>query len=78
LLVIPAFIPFKFQRVILGAIAVFFVVAGIIFLLMPTLVGQVNPNYPASVKLGGSVIGMSVLLLSAGVLEGLMAFAPSK
>jgi hypothetical protein len=78
LLVIPAFIPFKFQRVILGAIAVFFVAAGIIFLLMPTLVGAVNPNYPDSVKLGGSVIGMSVLLLSAGVLEGLMAFAPSK
>ncbi|MDY0345592.1 MAG: hypothetical protein WCX85_03690 [Bacilli bacterium] len=78
LLVIPAFIPFKLQRVLLAVIAVFFVAAGIIFLLMPTLVGQVNPNYPESVKLGGSVIGMSVLLLVGGVLEGLMAFAPSK
>lgn len=78
LAVIAAFIPLKVQRIILGAIAVCFVVAGIIFLLMPTLVGQANPNYPASVKLGGSVIGMSVLLLVAGVLEGLMAFAPEK
>ncbi len=78
LLVIPAFIPNKLQRIILGAIALFFVAAGIIFLLMPTLVGSVNPNYPDSVKLGGSVIGMSVLLISGGVLEGLMAFAPSK
>lgn len=78
LAVIAAFIPLKVQRIILGAIAVCFVVAGIIFLLMPTLVGQANPNYPASVKLGGSVIGISVLLLVAGVLEGLMAFAPEK
>lgn len=78
LAVIAAFIPLKVQRIILGAIAICFVVAGIIFLLMPTLVGQANPNYPASVKLGGSVIGMSVLLLVAGVLEGLMAFAPEK
>lgn len=78
LAVIAAFVPFKFQRIVLGAIAVFFVVAGIIFLLMPTLVGQANPNYPDSVKLGGSVIGMSVLLLVGGLLEGLMAFAPEK
>lgn len=77
LLVIPAFIPLKLQRVILGAIAVAFVAAGVIFLLTPTLVKAVNPNY-LTVKLGGSVIGMSVLLLSAGVLEGLMALAPSK
>lgn len=78
LLVILAFVPLKAQRIVLGAIAVFFVAAGIIFLLMPTLVGQANPNYPASIKLGGSVIAMSVLLIVGGVLEGLMAFAPSK
>lgn len=78
LLVILAFVPLKVQRIVLGAIAVFFVAAGIIFLLMPTLVGQANPNYPASIKLGGSVIAMSVLLIVGGVLEGLMAFAPSK
>jgi hypothetical protein len=78
LLVILAFVPLKIQRIVLGTVAVFFVVAGVIFLLMPTLVGQANPNYPASIKLGGSVIAMSVLLIAGGVLEGLMAFAPSK
>jgi hypothetical protein len=78
LLVIAAFIPWKFQRIVLAAISAFFIVAGIVFLLLPTLVSQVNPNYPASVKLGGSVIGMSVLLLVAGVFEGLVAFTPSE
>jgi len=78
LLVIPAFIPNKLQRINLAVIAVFFVASGIIFLLMPTLVKAVNPNYPVSVKLGGAVIAMSVLLIVSGVLEGLMAFAPSE
>jgi len=76
LLTIPAFIPGKLQKFFLAAIALFFVAAGIIFLLLPTLFLQANPSYVFTVKLGGSVIAMSVLLLVGGVLEGLMAFAP--
>lgn len=77
LVIIPAFIPHKLQRVLLVVIAVFFVAAGTIFLLLPILYKSVNP-YTLDVKLGGSVIAMSVLLIVAGVLEGLVAFLPEK
>lgn len=77
LLVVPAFIPMKGQKIILIIIALFFVASGIIFLLLPTLYQAANSGYH-TVKLGGSVIAMSILLLVSGVLEGLMAFLPNK
>jgi len=77
LLLIPAFIPMKLQKILLGVIALFFVASGIIFLLLPTLYQAANET-ALTIKLGGSVIAMSVLLIVAGVFEGLMVFLAEK
>lgn len=77
LLVIPAFIPMKLQRVILIVIAVFFVASGVIFLLLPTLYKSVNDTM-LTIKLGGSVIAMSVLLIVGGAVEAAMVIFANK